>query len=375
MKVKCKKNRRSYSKKQNVNNTNVSKQNSEAKNLAKPESHAVQKNEEELILSIPIPIRKDIEAYLKRRIIGQDEYIRRLTVALYRRFMYGIPTRVLIVGSSGCGKTETISQLAEALGLPYTIEDATAYTEEGYVGNSVEDMVYNLLEKAEAENTYKGIALGIIAIDEIDKKASVAESGSLDVSGRAVQQGLLKMMDGKQIAISFGKDMAYFDTKNLIFICMGAFEGLDKIRADRLGKKRIGFKANEKSEQILEYTEEDFVKYGMTKEFIGRFDCIIEVNKLEQSDLENIIRKSEISAFNSYKAICKKENIELVYSDRFIHNLAKKASSLKIGARGIKNVSNYVFERILEEIMEKHSFTKCTLDDDIVDDNTKYVIE
>lgn len=340
-----------------------------------------QNNPETQVNIINLPSRKDVEARLKQIIVGQDDYIRRLTTALYRRFVYGMPTRILVVGSSGSGKTETVEQLANLLNVPYTLEDATAYTEEGYVGCSVSEIVENIMDNSLKQNNTDRINLGLIIIDEIDKKASKDEAGSMDVAGKAVQQSLLKLMDGQKVPVFYEPTNANcsrlveIDTINLSFICMGAFEGLDKIRANRLGKKTIGFKSGNAVEQLKEYTEEDFIKYGMSKEFIGRFDCIIETNSLKLDDLKNIMESSKISILNFYKEIFKEEGVELVYSEQFINNIAKKAISLNIGARGIKNVANYVFEHIVSELMEKHTYTKCTLDDDIVNDNTKYVLE
>lgn len=400
----------------------------------KPKAKRERKN---LSLKKPrIPQRKIVEKKLKESIIGQDEFIKKILVAIYRHMKFDVPTRILVVGPTGSGKTETLVQIAKLLNIPYTLEDATMYTQEGYIGHSIEEIVENLIANAKSWNMEKKIPWGLIIIDEIDKKASRVEIDKNDVAGKPVQQGLLKMMDGikipiygmadneqdqenhneeynfqeqtmrqieeemrkvkedveehienkeknpKIIYLDIGDDEEEipfeFDTSKSIFICMGAFEGLDKIRQKRTKDTSIGFLQNGRTKDtIKEYTEKDFLDYGMIREFIGRFDCIAETKTLTVEDYVQIIKNSKLSAFKANEKILRKRHISLKYSEELIMRIAKKAHVLKIGARGIKSVVNYIFENILCEIIDakKNQFSECVLLDEIIDDNTKYTIK
>ena len=333
-------------------------------------------------IRLQLPSRQALESFLRERIIGQDEFIRKILVAIYRRLMFGLKTNIMVVGQSGSGKTETIKEIAEVMHLPYTIENATEYTQSGYVGNDIETIVDNLYENAKIHGNLSVLPIiSIVVMDEIDKKAedqSMVRGES--VSGVAVQQRLLKFMEGMKLKAIDQQTGAMFqiNTEYTIFVCMGAFEGLDDIRKERLNKRTVGFKKEQKS-QIIDktehaYTEADFIKFGMIKEFIGRFDCIAETKKLTQDDLENIIRNSKISAFREYEQVLANNGVIISYSDAMIKTMAKKAFSLNIGARGIRSVVNYIFENILCDVMDgaDHVTNKCNLEDDIVYDNTKY---
>lgn len=340
-----------------------------------------QEIENKQVIHLSLPHRSFLESFLKERIVGQDEFIRKILVAIYRRLWFGIKTNIMIVGQSGSGKTETIKEIAELMGLPYTIENATEYTQSGYVGNDIEDIVDNLYENAQMRGKLNILPVSIVVMDEIDKKAEDESMGRGEsVSGVAVQQRLLKFMDGTKIKAMDPNTgaMSTIDTEYTIFVCMGAFEGLDDIRKERLHAKQVGFKLEEKSQVInkteLNYTEADFIKYGLIKEFIGRFDCIAETKKLTQDDIENIIRNSKISALREYLLVLENSGITVSYSDAMIKNMAEKAFSMNIGARGIRSVVNYVFEKIICDVMDGEDYvtTKCELEDDIVYDNTKY---
>lgn len=349
-------------------------QENKANKKPQPEA-AVKKVKQEVVL----PTRKALEDTLKKMIIGQDDFIKKVTVGIYRRLMLGFKSNILVIGDSGSGKTQTLKLIAELLDLPYTIESATEYTQSGYVGKDIEDIIENLYDNAIRTN--KGLAkmqLGIVIMDEIDKKAESDSIGRGEsVSGKAVQQRLLKFMDGMECPI-YGEDLkeeALLDTRGLIFICMGAFEGLDKIREKRLGSKRVGFETDEcKFKGETDYIEDDFIQYGMIKEFIGRFDCIAETKKLTESDLEKIAKESKISEFKHYEEFCEEIGIKLEYSDNLFKNIAKKAISMHTGARAIKNVVNNMFENIVCDIMdgEFEGNSVCRLDDNIVSNNKLY---
>lgn len=356
----------------------------EAKKKMREKNNQKQKSGAKEMPIMNIPLREDMDKGLRKCIIGQDDFIKKITVAIYRALMYGFKSNILIVGGSGSGKTETIKILAEILNLPYTIESATEYTQSGYVGSDIEDIVDNLYANAVRHKNVDILAagLGIVVMDEIDKKAEAESMLRGDsVSGRAVQQRLLKFMEGMYIPVYNDYTPIFtLNTEGLIFIAMGAFEGLDEIRKKRQKANSMGFvdTSNVVIDDIdKDYTEADFIKYGMIKEFIGRFDCIATTKKLSESDLVKIITTSQISEFKVYENLLSLQGIKLEYSEKMIQNLAKKAFSMNTGARAIKNVSNYIFQNIICELMDNYTneYTICKLSDDIVRDNTKYILK
>ena len=226
-----------------------------------------------------LPGIKNIERNVLQYIIGQDIQVRQIITAIYRAINFKtIKSNVLVIGSSGTGKTETIRQIAKRLHIPYTIEDATKYTQEGYYGADVEEMIYNLLENA--NHDIEKAQNGIIVIDEIDKKAGHEEH---DVSGTEVLKSLLKIIEGTTIKISasedpFEEEMIDFDTRNVIIIFLGAFSGLEKIRDKRLNTNPMGFTTRNvamNESQKSRFLKQDLVKYGMPEEFVGRIDTIL----------------------------------------------------------------------------------------------------
>lgn len=282
----------------------------------------------------------------------------------------------MVIGNSGTGKTETIKQIAKRLHIPYTIEDATKYTQEGYYGADVNDMIYNLLENAnlDIEKAQKGI----IVIDEIDKKAGHEEN---DVSGTKVLKSLLKIIEGTRIKIPsledpYSEEMIDFETKNIIIIFLGAFSGLDKIREKRLNTNPLGFAANDQAngeKQKNRFLKQDLVKYGMPEEFVGRIDTIIEMNKLTKEDLSLILKKSKLSIFRRYQAELRERSIALSYNGKLFESIAEELLALDMGARELSNTVNYMFENIMYDIFANpNKYKNCTLDLEIIHDNTKY---
>lgn len=325
-----------------------------------------------------LPDIKKIERGVLQCIIGQDKQVRQMITSIYRAINFKtIKSNVLIIGNSGTGKTETIKQIAKRLNIPYTIEDATKYTQEGYYGADVSDMIYNLLDNAKQD--IKKAQNGIIIIDEIDKKAGHEEK---DVAGAEVLKSLLKIIEGTIIKIPkmddpFDESMINFDTKNIIVVFLGAFSGLDKIRDKRLNSNPLGFYDKTTSsnlpEQKARFLKQDLVQYGMPEEFVGRIDTIIEMNKLKKEDLALILRKSKLSIFKRYQAELKKEGIKLSYNKKIFESIAEESLALDTGARELSNTVNHIFENILYDIIANPGqYTKCTLLPEIVQDNTKY---
>ncbi len=324
-----------------------------------------------------LPEIKRLERDVLQCIIGQDKQVRQIITAIYRAKNFKtIKSNVLIIGNSGTGKTATIEQIAKRLHIPYTIEDATKYTQEGYYGADVNDMIYNLLENA--QNDFERAQNGIIIIDEIDKKAG---HGEHDVSGTEVLKSLLKIIEGTRIKIPnptdpFAEEMQNFDTKNITIIFLGAFSGLDKIRDKRLNKNKLGFVNNpnqEASVQKSRFLKQDLVEYGMPEEFVGRIDTIIEMNKLTKQDLAVILRKSKLSIFRKYQAALREKGISLTYDGKLFELIAEKSLALDTGARELSNTVNYIFENILYDVLANpNKYTNCKLSLEIVEDNTKY---
>jgi len=324
-----------------------------------------------------IPDIKSLERDVLQCIIGQDKQVRQIITAIYRAINFKtIKSNVLIIGNSGTGKTETIKQIAKRLHIPYTIEDATKYTQEGYYGADVNDMIYNLIENANQD--IEKAQNGIIVIDEIDKKAG---HEAHDVSGTEVLKSLLKIIEGTKIKIPVVEnplcdEMFDFDTKNIIIIFLGAFSGLDKIRDKRLNTHPLGFTTRvvaNGEKQKSRFLKQDLVEYGMPEEFVGRIDTIVEMNKLNKEDLTLILKKSKLSIFRKYQAELRKRGVALSYDGKLFECIAEESLALDTGARELSNTVNYMFENIMYDILANpNKYKKCTLDLDIVHDNTKY---
>ena len=334
-----------------------------------------------------LPRIQDVEESVLRCIIGQDKPVRQIITAIYKAIVFKqIKTNLLIIGDSGTGKTETIRQILNELNLPYTIEDATKYTQEGYYGADVEDMIYNLYENANED--IERAKNGVIVIDEIDKKAGNGVSGERDVSGREVLNSLLKIIEGSNVEVSTDEDpfSINFDTSNLIVIFLGAFSGLEEIRKKRLNSTQSGFRLNEDSKvkQDTRFLKQDLIKYGLPEEFVGRINTIVEMNKLTKQDLALILRNSKLSIFRKYQRELRNRGISLYYNGKLFELIAAKSLLTDTGARELNNTVNYIFDRIIYEVLsnpkkypkKRHfdKYKKCTLDLGIVDDNSKYTI-
>lgn len=328
-----------------------------------------------------VPDIKYLEKEVLKSIKGQDTQVRQVITAIYRALtLKSIKANVLIIGNSGTGKTAIVKEVAKRLNLPYTIEDATKYTQEGYYGADVVDMVYNLLEAA--DNNISKAKNGIIIVDEIDKKAS--NYGYHDVSGAEVLKSMLKIIEGTKLSISdpeasnFGEDkLIEFDTSNIVFIFLGAFSGMNQIIDKRMKKGGLGFISNNYSESDSKFSrkvlKKDLVAYGLPEEFIGRIDTIVEMNKLNKEDLECILKDSRLSIFRKYENQLKAKGITLEYDDNIFESIAEKSLSLDTGARELSNTVNYIFEDIVYQVIAcPKKYTKCKLLPGIEEDNTKY---
>lgn len=323
-----------------------------------------------------IPSINSIEDEVLECIVGQDKQVRQIITAIYRTIEFeNMKTNLLVIGNSGTGKTETVTQIAKRLNIPYTIEDATKYTKEGYYGNDVENMISNLLDNA--NQNVERAQHGIIIIDEIDKKAGHADH---DISGTDVLKSLLKIIEGTTIKMynpedPYSDEKINFNTKDIVIIFLGAFSGLEKIRDKRLNSTPLGFSSKTRESETTKsrYIKKDLVEYGMPEEFVGRIDTIIEMNKLNKENLVTILKTSKLSIFRIYETELEKKGIVLDYNPKLFESIAEESLALDTGARELKNTVNYVFENIMYDVISNPGkYSKCTLDLDIVHDNTKY---
>lgn len=324
----------------------------------------------------------DIISNINSVIKGQDDQVKAITTAVYKNQKIDrleIKSNLIILGDSGGGKTKIIKLLANEFKVPFVIEDATRYTEAGYVGASVDEMIMNLY-RAAGDSITKA-QRGILVIDEGDKKGSVGDFGR-DVSGENVLFSLLKIVEGTKVPITdaYGDTLGYLDTSAITIIFIGAFPGLVKIRDKRLKKNGvIGFSSqtgqDEKTNLNKEYIAEDFIEGGFPKEFVGRFDTIVELNKLTVDNLEDIISNSKESPFLTYIQALESKGLKITYSDDVSREIAKEAAKLNVGARGIKKVVQGMFKNIMYQILiEDKEYIECIITKETVLDPTKYLL-
>ena len=321
-----------------------------------------------------IPGLKELEKDVLKYIIGQDDQVRQIITGIYRTLAFPtIKSNILIIGNSGTGKTATIRQIAQTLDLPCTIEDATKYTQEGYYGSDVSDMIVNLI--ANADDDIANAWNGILVIDEIDKKASSGDQH--DVAGVEVLKSLLKIIEGTTIMVpppDYLGEMIPFDTSNLIVIFMGAFPGLEKIRDLRLNKHSMGFaRFEEESEGCTKFIKQDLVKYGLPEEFVGRIDTIVEMNNLGEKEFAKILTSSKLSIFRKYEKELKRIGVVLEYDDALFEEIASASLAVDTGARELSNTVNFIFDHIIYKILsDPEKYKKCKLLPGIVEDNTRF---
>lgn len=342
---------------------------------------------------------RDIKSALDSYVIGQDKAKISLSVAVYNHYkrienkkfdkefddVEIEKSNILLIGPTGTGKTLLAQTLAKILDVPFCIADATALTEAGYVGEDVESILTRLLQAADfnLERAEKGI----VYVDEIDKIARKSDNPSItrDVSGEGVQQALLKILEGTVSGVppKGGRkhpeqSLVNVNTKNILFICGGAFEGLEKVIARRLNKSTIGFKGNESDEKVKEdksllkhVQPDDLLNYGLIPEFIGRLPVVSALDPLDSETLYTILTQPKNAIVKQYQKLFKLENVELEFSDTALRTIVEKALLRGTGARGLRSIIEEKMTKIMFELPSKSKVVKCIITDDSILENSE----
>jgi ATP-dependent Clp protease ATP-binding subunit ClpX len=343
-----------------------------------------------------LPRPKDIYAVLNDYVVSQEEAKRTLAVAVYnhyKRVQMGNEdsdvelqkSNIMLLGPTGCGKTLLAQTLARILNVPFAIADATALTEAGYVGEDVENILLKLIQAADFD--IKKAETGIIYIDEVDKIARKADNPSItrDVSGEGVQQALLKILEGTVASVppQGGRkhphqEFLSIDTTNVLFICGGAFSGLEKIIAKRIGKNAVGFGADirsrhdaESSELLSQVMPEDLLGYGLIPEFIGRLPVVSAVHQLQREDLVRILTEPKNALVKQFQRFFAYDEVELVFTEDSLWQIADKALERETGARGLRSIIENALLDVMFELPSRKDVSKCAITKETIEKGLK----